>query len=277
MLSAKMNDGKILKGVIDAVSAIIDETYFVADTNGVTLTAMDESHILLMSMTLPKEMFTGGFTCVNPVKVGINLEDMSKIMKRAGATDGIELKYEKDSEKFGIVMKGRGTRSFNTRLVEVDAEKIPPTAELDVMFNAKVTFDVNILDQAIKDAEIYGDTLDITITKEGIKMTAVSQVGDVEYMLDNDHLDAADITTESVDKKTKKTIGIPNAHGIFTLNFLKHILKMSAICDKVTLSLAENAPVKVEFDIIVPEIATKGRVFYFLAPRVEEKETYEGD
>jgi len=272
-----MQDSKILKGIIDSVSAIIDETYFVADANGLNLSAMDESHICLMSMSLPKELFAGGYECIKQVKMGINLEDASKIMKRASASDAIEFTHKKDGEKFGIVMRGTGTRSFNMRLIDIDEEKIPPTAELDVQFDAKATFDINILDSAIKDAEIYQDTLTLVITKDGLKMTAEGEVGDVEYALSQDHLDALDVITERTDKDSGNVIAVPTARGVFSLSFLKNILKMSAIADKVSIGLAENAPIRLEFEIAVPDLPAKGKVVYFLAPRVEEEESYESD
>jgi proliferating cell nuclear antigen len=177
MFSAKMNDSKVLKGMIDAVSAIIDETYFVADQNGLNLSAMDESHICLMGMNLPKELFAGGYECVESVKMGINLEDMSKVMKRASGSDAIEFKHAKDGEKFQVQMKGRGTRTFSIRLIDIDEEKTPPSAELDVQFDAKVTLDVDIIEEAVKDAEIYQDTLEFQIDKEGLKMSAAGEVG----------------------------------------------------------------------------------------------------
>ncbi len=264
MFSAKMNDSKILKGMIDAVSAIIDETYFVADTNGLNLSAMDESHICLMSMSLPKDLFDGGYECQEQVKLGINLEDMTKIMKRAGASDAIEFKHEKDAEKFHVQMKGVGTRTFSLRLVDIDEEKIPPTAELDVQFDAKVTLDVGILEEAIKDAEIYQDTLQVKIDKEGVRFSAEGEVGDIDYLLTQDHLQDANIQK--------------GGRGVFSLSFLKNILKISAITDKVTLNIAENAPLKFEFEITNPaNQAAKGKVMYFLAPRVEEEESYESD
>ncbi len=263
MFSAKMQDSKILKGMIDAVSAIIDETYFVADANGLNLSAMDESHICLMSMSLPKDLFDGGYECKEQVKLGINLEDMTKIMKRAGASDAIEFKHEKDAEKFHVQMKGRGTRTFSLRLVDIDEEKIPPTAELDVQFDAKVTLDVGILEEAIKDAEIYQDTLQVKIDKEGVKFSAEGEVGDIEYQLTPDHLESADIGK--------------GGRGVFSLSFLKNILKISSITDKVMLNIAENAPLKFEFEITNPNNQAKGKVMYFLAPRVEEEESYESD
>ena len=271
VFSAMMQESKILKGTIDAVSAIIDETYLVADERGLTLIAMDESHICLMVMVLPKGLFDA-FACTGAGRMGLNLEDMTKIMKRASANDAVEFKHQKDSEKFQVQMKGTGTRTFSLRLVEIDEEKIPPSAELDVHFDAKVTLDVDILDQAIKDAEIYQDTLEVQITKEqGVKFSAAGEVGDIEYQLDQDHLEAADIQK--------------GGRGVFSLAFLKNILKISAITKKVTLNIAENAPLKFEFEVANPRTNEKGepiatatgKVTYFLAPRVEEEESYETD
>ncbi len=268
VFSAKMQDSKILKGMIDAVSAIIDETYFVADANGLNLSAMDESHICMMSATLPAALFDD-YMCAYLAKIGINLEDLTKIMKRAGAADAVEFRHAKESEKFQVQMKGQGTRTFSLRLTDIDEEKLPPTAELDVQFDATARLDVGVLAEAVKDAEIYQDTLQIAITKAGAKFSAEGEVGDIEYVLPLDKLEDARVTKDG--------------RGVFALSFLKNILKMSAITDTVTLSIAENAPLKIEFAILNPSKPTqddkgnpievpKGKVTYYLAPRVESEE-----
>ena len=160
-------------------------------------------------------------------------------------------------------MRGRGTRTFSLRLVDIDEEKIPPTTELDVDFDAKVTIDVGILEEAIKDAEIYQDTLEVKVTDEGLMFTAEGEVGDIQYQLDRDHLEEASIKQ--------------NGRGVFSLAFLKNILKIAAITDKVTLHIANNAPLKFEF-FIGDDSESRGQVTYFLAPRVEEDEdSYEND
>jgi proliferating cell nuclear antigen len=269
MLQAKMNDGKILKGVIEATSAIIDETYLEADEKGIKLTALDPSHICMLSIDLPKELFAEYTAPEAKEKIGVNLEDLAKIMKRAGASDAIVFEHHKESEKFLIKMKNVGMRTFSTRLVEIDAEKIPPSAELDIQFTANVTLDSSLFDSAIKDCEIYQDTMEVTMNKEaGVKFSAEGEVGDIEYQLDKDHLDAVDIKTELADKDGKLHPVSP-AHGIFSLSFLKNIMKASAIADKVTLSLAENAPMRFEFAIG----EGKGKITYILAPRVSEEDS----
>jgi proliferating cell nuclear antigen len=251
-----MQDSKVMKGIIEALSAIIDETYFVANEDGLTLTAMDESHICLMHLIMPKGIFDA-FEADGESKMGINLEDLVKISKRAGQSDSIELKHPADSEKFQVVIKGVGTRTFSLRLVDIDEEKVPPTSELDVPFTAKATFGVGILDQAIKDAEIYQDYLEIKMTSEMFNCKAEGEVGDVDYQLDKENLESLEVTE--------------NARGVFSLAFLKNIMKISSIADKLTLSLSDNAPAKLQFQIAESD-DTKAVCTYFLAPRVEEED-----
>src|SRR4030043_611385 len=261
--SAKMQDGKTLKGIVDAVSAIIDEIKLIASEQGLRLTAMDESHICLMDAVLPKGLFDE-FSCHGQEDLGLNLENLSKIMKRATARDGVEFRHQKDSEKFQVQMKGVGTRTFSLRLIDVDEEKLPPTSELDVKFEAMAKLHLDILDQAIKDAEIYQDSIEIRLSKAGVKFSAAGEVGDIEYQLDQDHLDAADIQKDG--------------RGVFSLAFFKNILKIPPFTDKVTLHVAENAPMKLEFEIANPRTNEKGeplstdvgKVTYFLAPRGDE-------
>jgi proliferating cell nuclear antigen len=265
VFQAKMQDSKILKGIIEAVSVIIDETYMKVDEKGVNFLAMDESHICMLHIDMPKEMFDEYTAPESPENLGLNLEDMSKIGKRVGASDSIMLEHAKDSEKFLVKLKSAGVRTFSLRLVDIDEEKIPPTVELDVKFTATVTLDSAIIDQGIKDSEIYQDTMEITMNKEGVKFFAEGEVGDVEYNLSKDQLVSSDIKTEQADKDGKM-VPVPPARGVFSLSFLKNIMKASTIADKVTLSLAENSPIQFVF----PIGEGKGMITYVLAPRVEE-------
>jgi proliferating cell nuclear antigen len=102
------------------------------------------------------------------------------------------------------------------------------------------------------------------VTSEGLEFSAEGEVGDVQYQLDRDHLEDPNIKQDG--------------RGVFSLAFLKNIMKISSISDKVTLHIANNAPLKFEFEIAGNGDA-KGKVTYFLAPRVEEEDedSYESD
>ena len=60
--------------------------------------------------------------------------------------------------------------------------------------------------------------------------------------------------------------------GSYSLTFLKAILKIASITEKLEMSLRTDHPLKMIFNIL-----EGGELSYFLAPRVEEMETDEDD
>ncbi len=89
MFKAKIKNGKVIKGIFEAVSAIISETFLKVDPDkGISLTAMDLSHICLVSLTLEKSDLDE-FEADQNYELGINVEDLVKIIRRSGANDEI--------------------------------------------------------------------------------------------------------------------------------------------------------------------------------------------
>jgi proliferating cell nuclear antigen PCNA len=267
MFTATMQDSKIFAGIIDILNEVIDETVIKVSKNGMEFTAFDESHICLLNALIPASMFAD-FKCDGAHEIGVNLEDLYKITKRFKANDALFLKYETESEKITMQAKGTGTRTFTSRVVSVDAGKIPPTSELDVEFDSNATFSINILAEAIKDSEIYADTMEIKLDASGLTTTSEGEVGEMIYNLSQDHLDAIRVAKSGT--------------GRWSLAYLKKLVKANLLADKVTIFIADNAPMKfhVEFETtgqakLLPADAPKGHVTYYLAPRVPEDELME--
>jgi proliferating cell nuclear antigen len=272
MFLASMPDGKIIKGIIEAMSVIIDETNLVAHSEQMDLTAMDESHICLVHGILKKELFEKYEIDQDEIKLGINLEDAQKIMKRVGASDAVDIFYDDaKGDKFQFHLKGKGLRTFSLRLVDIDPDKIPPNTELDVAYSSSVVIPIGIIDDAIKDAEIYQDTIEIKMlpatetpkSDSSLVFSAEGEVGDTQYEV------GADVGTLNISEA---------ARGVFSLAFMKNIIKMGGIVDEVTMYLADNAPLKVIFRLKNEAGEVLCEFVYFLAPRVEEDEdSYEAD
>ena len=60
--------------------------------------------------------------------------------------------------------------------------------------------------------------------------------------------------------------------GAYSLTFLKAILKIASITEKLEISLKTDHPLKMNFDLL-----EGGELSYFLAPRVEEEEFGDDD
>ncbi|MHA1520254.1 MAG: hypothetical protein ACTSRK_08735 [Promethearchaeota archaeon] len=158
MFKVKMKDSKMVRGIFDAVSSIISETILKIDPAvGLSLTAMDMSHICLVSLVLHKDDLDE-FEADEVYELGINLEDLVKIIKRSGASDEITFLHDPKVKKLVIEMKpaeAKKARKFTMSLIEYEGEEIDINALNEMEFDNLCSFKLTYLDEAIKDAEIF--------------------------------------------------------------------------------------------------------------------------
>ncbi|MHA1719397.1 MAG: proliferating cell nuclear antigen (pcna) [Promethearchaeota archaeon] len=253
--TAKIKDSKVVKGIFEAVSSIITETFLDIDPEkGISMVAMDLSHICLVSLVLAKEDLDE-FKADDKLKIAINLEDFVKIVKRANPQDEIVFKDDPEAKRFIIEMKpetAKKARRFTISMIDIDEEKIGPEALEQLEFYNQTTFKLSYLDEAIKDAEIFSDALEI-IADKNLSFSTTGNIGDMTYELEKDELESSDFTQKS--------------EGIFGIQFLKNILKISAVSSKVEMYMATELPIKMVFDIL-----NSSRIVYYLAPRTENED-----
>ncbi|MHA1795561.1 MAG: proliferating cell nuclear antigen (pcna) [Promethearchaeia archaeon] len=253
MFTVKIKDAKMIRGIFDAISSIISETVLKVDPEiGISMTAMDVSHICLVSLVLHKDDLDE-FQADQLYELGINLEDMVKILKRSGSNDEITLSHDPEAKKLIIAMKppeAKKARRFTMSLIDYDGEEIDVNALNNLEFDNICTFNIGYLDEAIKDAEIFAEVLQIQ-AMPNLTFSTNGSIGDMEYVLEKEELISSDFKEQSV--------------GVFSIAFLKNILKMGSIAQNLTAELRTEAPLKINFDIL-----NSSHVLYFLAPRVEE-------
>ena len=252
----KLENSRILKGIVETLASIIDETEFRVTPKEFTISAMDPSRICLLKLSIKKDNFDD-YKCSKDSKVGLNLDDLDKILKRSAANDAVEIDFNEKDQKIKIKMQREGTsrtRTFSLALLDIDIEEIPMENLLNIEYSSKWVINTDFLVEAIKDAEIYSEILNIkSIEDQGLVFSSTGQIGEMNYELELDELIETDITGTS--------------SGAYSLTFLKAILKISSITEKLEISLKTDHPLKMIFDLL-----EGGELFYFLAPRVEEAE-----
>ena len=252
----KLENSRILKGIVETLASIIDETEFRVTPKEFTISAMDPSRICLLKLSIKKDNFDD-YKCSKDSKVGLNLDDLDKILKRCAANDAVEIDFNEKDQKIKIKMQREGTsrtRTFSLTLLDIDIEEIPMENLLNIEYSSKWVIDPDFLVEAIKDAEIYSEILNMkSIEDQGLVFSSTGQIGEMNYELELDELIETDITGTS--------------SGAYSLTFLKAILKISSITEKLEISLKTDHPLKMMFNLL-----EGGELFYFLAPRVEEAE-----
>ena len=256
----KVENSKILRAIIETLSSIIDETMIVVTPEEFSIKAMDPSRICLLKLVIKKEGFED-FECNKACEIGVNLDDFDKILKRSSSNDSITLEYQEDEQKIKIKMKrdnSTRTRSFSLALIDLDIEEVPMDNLLKIEYPAKWDMDIDDFNEALKDAEIYSEILNIKATEgEGLLFSSSGLIGEMEYNFGLEDLFEHDISEDN--------------KGAYSLTFLKSILKIAAITENFKISLKTDHPIKIEFGLL-----EGGELKYFLAPRVEDA-SFEGD
>ncbi len=257
----KLENSRILKGIVETLASIIDETEFRVTPKKFTISAMDPSRICLLKLSINKENFDD-YQCDKESKVGLNLDDLDKILKRSAANDSVEIDFNDPDQKIKIKMQREGvsrTRTFSLALLDIEIEEIPMDNLLKIEYPSKWVIEPEFLVEAIKDAEIYSEILNINaIEGQGLVFSSTGQIGEMEYDLNEDDLIETDIKGTS--------------SGAYSLTFLKAILKIASITEKLEISLKTDHPLKMIFNLL-----EGGELSYFLAPRVEEAEFDDDD
>lgn len=257
----KLENSRILKVIVETLASIIDETEFQVTPKEFTISAMDPSRICLLKLSLKKQNFDE-YDCNKESKVGLNLDDLDKILKRSAANDSVEINFDETEQKIKIKMQREGmsrTRTFSLALLDIEIEEIPMDNLLKIEYPSKWVIEPSFLVEAIKDAEIYSEILNIAaIEDQGLNFSSTGQIGEMEYNLSEDDLIETNIDGSS--------------SGAYSLTFLKAILKIASITEKLEISLKTDHPLKMIFNLL-----EGGELSYFLAPRVEEAEFEDDD
>jgi len=258
----KLENSTLFKTIISTLASIIDETTFTITPEEFQVSAMDPSKICILKLTIEKEDFDE-YECSTETKVSLNLDDLEKIINRSTAADYIELSYKKDSNKVKITMQQVGEtkiRNFSLGIIDLDTEKTPIKNLLSIEYPAEWTIDPDFLEEAIKDAEIYSDILVIKAKhEEGLELSAYGPIGEMIYALGKEDLIEINVPEDSI--------------GSYSIRFLKSILKLGKVTEKLEVSLKEDHPIRLHFDLL-----EGAKVQYYLAPRVDqEKDSEEGE
>ena len=89
MFEARLNQGRILKQVLESVKDLVTDANFEADpAEGFKLQAMDSSHVSLVALKLHKDGFEF-YRCDRPLTMGMNLANMVRTLARARADSSL--------------------------------------------------------------------------------------------------------------------------------------------------------------------------------------------
>jgi proliferating cell nuclear antigen len=257
MFEARLNQGAILKKLIDAIRDLVSEGNFDCSENGLSLQAMDSSHVALVAMLLRPEAFDP-YRCDRNIPLGISLKSLSSILRCASNDDIITLRADEPTDQLTLIFENPQNdkvSEYILNLMDIDSEhlSIPETVYDSVVHMSSAEFQ-----RICRDLQQLSDSVTIQVNKEGIRFSASGEVGSGNVMLRQ---------SSNVDMNDEATIIEMQqpVHLTFSLKYLSMFAKTTPLCSRVSLCMSDEVPLLVEY-----KIEDIGHIRYYLAPKVEE-------
>jgi len=259
VLEACLKNGEVLRKIISAISEIVTDANFDCREQGMSLQAMDSSHVSLVSMLLRAEGFEP-WKCENSVQIGIHMEHLTKLLKCMTNKDSVEINYKDDGEDVDFVFKSPNEERvshFSLKLMEIESDHlgIPETD-----YQTCIQMSSSEFMRICRDLANFGDTLTVKVTKEMISFSANGDMGQGTMSLrSSTATDEDEAEATIIDCKEE----ISQA---FALRYLQHFTKATPLSKTVSLRLNPDIPLLVEY-----KIDDLGYVRYYLAPKIDEE------
>mmetsp|Transcript_23274 Transcript_23274/g.79198 ORF Transcript_23274/g.79198 Transcript_23274/m.79198 type:complete len:263 (+) Transcript_23274:131-919(+) len=258
MFEARLVQGSLLKKVLESVKDLVTDANFDCSPTGFSLQAMDSSHVSLVALLLRSDGFEH-YRCDRSISMGLNLSNMSKMLKCAGNDDIITLKADDSGDAVTFMFESPSQdkiSDFELKLMDIDSEHLGIP---DTEYAATIEMPSAEFQRICRDLSSIGDTVIISVSKDGVKFSTSGDIGSANIVVRQN---------TSVDKKEEQTVIELNEPVTltFALRYLNSFTKATPLAGTVKLSMSKELPVVVEY-----AISDMGYVRFYLAPKIDDE------
>jgi proliferating cell nuclear antigen len=238
----RLDNPVLLSKAIDIISELVTDVRIKINEFGMSITAIDPANVAMVRFKLPKSAFSQFES--GEETLGINIDDLKRILKRGGAKSSLILEKEENALKIQIL--DRIKRNFSLNLIEIESEdKEMPHLE----YSSKVQLNSIDFIASVEDCAVVADASSFII-KEGKFIIEAKSMNSARSEFSGD-----EAKIEAEDCKSK-----------YSIEYLQKFMKGAKLCEKTNLHFANDHPLKVDFKTEHLELE------FILAPRVETED-----
>ena len=259
MFEATLHEAAILKKVIDAIKDLVTDVNIDATPQGISLQAMDSSHVALVSLNLGAAGFQS-YRADRPMTLGLSVTNLAKVLKLASYEDKITLRAEEEGQHLSISFENRRQEKktdFQLNLISLDSEHlgIPETT-----YTSEITMNALDFQKLCKELHQLSETVQITASLTAIRFAVDGEVGSGQVSISTNAAESSGATQTQTQQKDE------SVNLSFALRYLNMFNKASCLCNNVRMMLAADTPLVVEY-----EIESLGSLKYYLAPKISDE------
>ena len=237
------------KLVVTFLTKLVDKATFAVDKNGITLKAMDPSHVALADLNMPSSAFKKYETdSDDEQKFTISLETFNKAIQRASSTDGCVL-YSDGPKSLHMSLSGSYARQY-TLALEAESVDVKMTPTID--FKGKSSMKSYVLDNVVNDVNAVSDKIVVQARDKKLEFLGKNDSAGNKVVV------ALDLANAGVD-----TLDIEENFKVqFSLKYLLDIMSVGKETDTIYVDLAGDKPLRLGF-----KIGLYSTLDFYLAPR----------
>ena len=166
MFQAKLKDGGIFKRVVEAIKDLVTDVNIDVSGQGLSIQAMDSSHVALVALQMPADGFEE-YRCDVPMRLGISIGNLSKVLKLGGHDDSLTLQSQQDSAVLRLSFQGSTSDKethFNMNLMTLESEHLSIP---DGDFGSTVTLNASEFSKVCRELYSLSETITIKTSQTG--------------------------------------------------------------------------------------------------------------
>lgn len=259
MFEARLVASNTLKKVLEAIKDLVNEAIFDCSDSGIQMQAMDGCHISLVSFSLRSDGFDK-YRCDRNLSMGVNIANMSKIMKCANNDDTVTIKAQDDADTVTFMFESQNQEKvsdYEMKLMNLNQEHFEIT-ERD--YACIVRMPAIEFARICRDLSHFGESVVISCTKEGVEFSASGDAGSANIKLAQ--TSSPDKEEEAVVIEMQKPVTLT-----FGCRLLNSFTKATPLSSQVQLSMSADSLLVVEY-----KFQDLGHIRYYLASKIEDDE-----
>ncbi|GIX63699.1 proliferating cell nuclear antigen 2, putative [Babesia caballi] len=261
-------DGMFLRRLFEALREICNDVSIDCTDEGLSMQAMDNSHISLIHLCLAPDFFQL-YRCDTPCTLGLNISFMLKILAVVREKSLIYLSRGDDSDDpvlFIRIIDTAGTEAFQdaenealeaqVKLIDVEREHLDiPNCE----YTCQCQMNSKRFQEFAKYLHSIGDTVTISMNKDVIKLEAE---GDGIRACKSFHNGVGEVRVSSTEPLSQ----------MFATRYLVLFSKATSLAQEVAINLSAGIPLSVKFNFADSLSMNYGESFinFYLAPNIDD-------
>lgn len=243
-----MSQAAVWKRCVDAISTLIEEGIFSVTEGKIRFNSMDPARISMVDFELSSEAFET-YELDAPKNIGVNLEDMNKMLRRARPGDRLRMTLDDQTNRFVLTFEGISVTTFSIPLLDLGESS---TTSPQIPFTATVRMEAGVFSEALKDVGIVGDHVSLRATPDFLRLEGESDVESVDVRLNKQSEGVAHMEVKE------------ECRSIYIISYISNMLRAAETTDVVEFEFGQDLPLR----LTVP--LEGGKISFLLAPRVED-------